>query len=119
MRAGALDRRIALKGRTETLSSSGDPSYSWSLIAEVWASVIPLSGDERSAAEQWVAREQVKFTIRWSTDVEALSPLDTIIFPASDANDSPAPARSTYDIIAVNEQGRHEGLAILAARRVG
>jgi len=101
------------------LSSSGSPSDSWTTLAEVWAAVDPLTGDERSAAEQWIAREQVRFTIRWSEDVQDLSPLDRIVFPFSDAASSPAPTRSIYDVMVVNDRGRRDSMIVLAARRAG
>ncbi len=118
MRAGPLDQRIALQRKTASLSSSGEPSESWSTIAERWAAVDPVAGDERNAAQQWIAREQTKFTIRWSLALDDLSPLDVVIYPSSDAANSPPPSRSSYDIIAVEQQGRNEKMVILAARRV-
>ncbi len=119
MRAGQLDRRIALQRSVNTLSSSGSPIENWSTLVTIWSEVSPLTGVERNASEQWVAREQVKFTIRWSLAVADLSPLDQVVFPSDDASVSPTPPRSVYDIMAVNEKGRHESLIILAARRVG
>jgi head-tail adaptor len=119
LRAGQLDQRIALQRKAESLSDSGSPSESWSTLAERWAAVDPVQGDERSAAEQWVAREQVKFTIRWSSEVSDFSPLDRIVFPASDAGSSPAPIRSVYDVISVIGKGRNVQIDILAARQVG
>jgi len=117
LRAGLLDRRIVLQRNVYTLSSSGDKIDSWSTLSTRWASLNPLSGDERNAAQQWIAKEQVKFTVRWSADISDLSPLDRIIFPASDVSESPIPTRSTYDVMAVMEEGRQEGLIILAARQ--
>ena len=118
VRAGSLDVRIVLQRKATSYSSAGEPVDTWSTLATRWASLDPVTGVEQNAAEQWIAREQTKFTIRWSPDVNDLSPLDQVIFPASDASNSPVPARSTYDIIAVHEIGRHEQMAILAARRV-
>jgi hypothetical protein len=86
---------------------------------ERWSAVDPVSGEERNASQQWIAREQVKFTIRWSLEVDSFSPLDRVIFPSGDASISPVPSRSIYDVIAVNQQGRQEGMTIMAARRVG
>ncbi len=117
MRAGQLDVRIALQRKTDSLSSSGGPVEAWSTLVERWSGLDALSGDERNAAEQWIAREQVKFTIRWSAEVAELSPLDRVIFPASDASVSPIPSRSIYDVISVLAKGRNVELDILAARR--
>jgi hypothetical protein len=41
-----------------------------------------------------------------------------MICPADDASASPEVSRSVYDIIAVHEIGRNEGMRIVAARRV-
>lgn len=118
MRAGQLDVRIALQRKTSSLSSSGSPIDAWSTLTERWASLDALSGDERSAAEQWIAREQVRFVVRWSVDVADFSPLDRVIFPAPDASVSPVPYRSIYDVISVLAKGRNVEIDILAARRV-
>lgn len=118
MRAGTLDTRIALQRKTASYSASGEPTDTWSTLAERWASINPLIGDERNASEQWVAREQTKFVLRWSSEVNDFSPLDQVIHPASDASISPVPSRSTYDVMAVLQQGRNEQIIIMAARRV-
>lgn len=115
MRAGTLDRRIALQRLSMSYSTSGEPAGTWSTLVERWANVSPVVGDERNASEQWVAREQTKFTVRWSQELDDLSPLDRIIYPIGD---SPQPVRSTYDIIDVLQNGRQKGITILAARRV-
>jgi len=119
IRAGKLDVRIALQRKTTSLSNSGTPFDSWSNLSERWAELNNVQGDERNAAQQWIAREQVKFTIRYSSDIADLSPLDRIVFPANDAINSPPPIRSNYDIISVLAEGRNEKLVILAARQVG
>lgn len=91
----------------------------WSNLAERWSAVDPLRGDERNAAQQWIAREQTQFTVRWSAEIDTLSPLDRVVFPASALDNSPLSSRAIYDIMAVHEEGRQVKLVILAARRVG
>ena len=118
VRAGTLDVRIALRRKTSSFSSSGEEIETWTTLATRWASIDPIIGDERNASEQWIAREQSRFTTRWSADIDDLSPLDLVIFPAADASNSPVPSRSTYDVIAVHAKGRNDQLVILAARRV-
>jgi head-tail adaptor len=119
MRAGTLDIRIALQRKTISYSSSGVPVETWATLVQRWASINPLTGDERNAAQQWIAREQTQFTLRWSSEIADLSPLDQLIYPASDAANSPVPSRSTFDIISVHEVGRNDKIVINAARRVG
>jgi len=119
MRAGLLDRRIALQRKSVSYSSSGTPVETWSTLVERWSAVEPITGDERNAAQQWIAREQTRFTVRWSEEIADLSPLDRVVYPADDVSSSPLPSRSIYDVIAVHEEGRHVALVIMAARRVG
>lgn len=117
MRAGRLDRRITLQRRATSYDSAGEPIDSWTeLAANRAASISPVGGDERFGGDKWAAREQTEFRVRWSSDIADLSPLDRIVYPSSDASSSPAPVRSVYEIAAVHEIGRREGLQIIAAR---
>src|SRR5262245_40718184 len=100
LRAGDLDTRIAVQRKGVTYSSSGTPRETWSNLAVRSAKMRPLTGDERNGADQLIAREQTEFTIRWSNDVEDLSPLDRIVCPDSDASTSPIRVRSIYDVFA-------------------
>ena len=115
MRAGFLDRRIAIQRKTTGYSPSGEPQETWGTVVERWSNLRPLAGTEINAAQQWIAREQAEFTIRWSQDVDTLSPLDRIVCPSGDD----ANPRSIYDIIAVHEVKRHDELRVVAARQVG
>jgi head-tail adaptor len=119
MRAGTLDTRVALQRKSTSFSASGEPVEGWSTLAERWSDIKPVTGAERNAAQQWVAREQTQFTLRWSSEVDDFSPLDRIICPADDAATSPTPSRSVYDVMAVYQPDRHETVIVMAARRVG
>jgi head-tail adaptor len=118
MRAGRLDRQITIQRRTLTYSDSGEPQESWApVVSRRSASVAPLQGDERSSAAQWIAKEQVEFRIRWSASVSDISPLDRVVYPTQSADSPDVPVtRAIFDIMAVHEIGRREGLQILAAR---
>lgn len=116
-RAGLLDTRVALQRKTTSLSSIGEEVEAWSTLATRWADLTPTAGIETNAAQQWVAREQTDFIVRWSPEIADLSPLDRVICPASDAGDSPLSERSIYDIIAVHRIGRNDALRVRAARR--
>lgn len=120
MRAGRLDRLITIQRVTKTLSDSGEPQETWTtLIARRAAGYRPLKGDERFTGQQVIGTEQVEFRIRYSADVADLSQLDRIVYPAlseeSPADDSDT--RSIFDVLAVNEIGRREGLLIITQRR--
>lgn len=130
MIAGRLDRTISILRKRLALSPSGDQVESWEpIVISRAASIAPLSGDERFTSEQYVALEQAEFRIRWSAEVADINPLDRIVSPAlrlSELEGSPAGIvtddsiadRRQYDVMAVHELGRREGLRILAARRV-
>ncbi len=130
MRAGQLDRRISILRKSIVLSPSGEPIETWRLLApRLWANIIPLRGDEKSAAPQYVASEQVSMLVRWSSLLADLSPLDRVVYPAVNEDElegSPPDIvpeaeineRRMYDIIAVHEVDRREALQIQAARRV-
>jgi head-tail adaptor len=118
MRAGPLDRRVIVQRVTRSLGDDGGPIETWAAVGPArWARRRPVSGEERFTTEQLAAKEQVEFQLRWSSDLAALQPLDQIIEPASDASFSPVPTRSIYDIVAVQEVGRREGLRVVTARR--
>jgi head-tail adaptor len=115
MRAGQLDRLIALQRKASTPSDSGEEQVTWSTVAQRWARKRPMAGDERYGGEQLEAREQTEFQVRWDSSIADLQPTDRVIEPASDA--ASPPQRSIYDIIGVLEIGRREALRILTTRR--
>ena len=83
MRAGQLDVMIAIQRATVTQSPSGEPISAWSTLAERPAMLTVQTGYERLTTDQLVARAQVAFSIRWSSIVDNVSPLDRIIYPLS------------------------------------
>jgi head-tail adaptor len=121
MRAGRLDRRVAVQRVTTTSSGSGEPLETWTTIGGVarWASKSPVTGLERYGSQQLEAKEQIEFRLRWADELADLQPTDRLIEPADDALLPTIPGRSIYDIYAVLEIGRHEGLRVLATRRPG
>lgn len=120
MRAGRLDRSITIQRKSVTTSDSGEPTETWStLVGRRAAGYRPLKAEERFTGEQLVGQEQVEFRIRWSADVAGLSQLDRIVYPAlsEDSPEDEPETRAIYDVLAVSEIGRREGLAIIAQRR--
>ena len=69
-----------------------------------WAERLELRGDERWSAQQVVASMSCKYKIRWRSDV---GPMNMLI--DSDSRE--------YDVQAVLELGRKEGLELLVASR--
>lgn len=120
MRAGRLDRLITIQRRTSSPDDAGEPTDSWSTItpARRPASMMPVRGDERFSADQYSAKGQVEFRIRWSLAVADLSPLDRVLYPApASGSEAGAATLAIYNIIETQEIGRREGLAIIAYRQ--
>ena len=111
-----LDRKIDIERNSgSVLDSYGQPTEGWQKIVTRRAAwVNPVSGDERYQAAQFVARQQTEFRVRYSADVAEVTPLDRVIYPATNVTPEES---DIYDIIAVNELGRREALQIIAARR--
>ena len=114
MRAGKLSRKISLERRTDTRDAAGQPIATWVRIGPTrWADRTQPRGDEQFGAEQFLAREQVIWIIRWTTDLADLNPKDRIVYPAS----TTPIASEIYEILAVSETQRRRELRILTARR--
>jgi head-tail adaptor len=101
VRAGRLDRKVDIQRKSVTLSESGAPVETWTtLAANRWASVAPVSGEERFQQPQLLARQQTEFQIRWSAVIAELSPLDRLVYPSVPDTSPPSemPTTSIYDI---------------------
>lgn len=105
MRAGDLDRRVTIQQRTLATNEYGEAVETWSPVATVWAQVQPLRGQERFAAQQHDARVDTRFRLRWRTGI---GPATHRLQHGDDV----------YEITAVLEIGRREGLEILATAHV-
>lgn len=112
VRSARLDRQITLQRFTTTLSDLGEPIETWNTLATRRAEYVPMQGTERYGGEQWIAKEQVEFRVRWDETIADLSPLDRVIYPPGEPT-----ARNTYDVMGVLEVGRHDHFRIMAARR--
>ncbi len=51
MPIGALRHRVALQDAVRTGDGGGGVAETWNTVAELWAAVRPISGDERVAAD--------------------------------------------------------------------
>jgi len=85
----------------------------WANYIERRAQVLPVRGEERFSGAQWAAKEQVEFFIRWDPDVANVSPLDRVIYPTNE----PVTEAQIYEVMAVHEIDRHDGLRIMTARK--
>ena len=103
LRAGLLDRRVALERRVDVVDVSGQAVSHFVQVASVWARVEPLGGREGFGQQQWVATGDVRFTVRWRDDV---TPLHRVIHDGRE-----------FDVVSVAEDGRHEALLIVGRSR--
>lgn len=107
MRAGAMDRRIRIDQAQEVRSESGEKTRTWLPLLTTWAERIPLGGSELFQAQQLAAKVDTKYRMRYRSGVNA--GLNFSLYDTSDGR--------TYDITAVIEIGRREGLEVLAFAR--
>jgi head-tail adaptor len=114
MYAGKLDRFIDIQHATETQSPSGAPVLTWQTIASKRPASVERRRDPVESAGrdfQVMALNQYVFRIRYSDDVAGITVKDRIIYPSS----APATPQSAavYNVLAVTEIGRREGLQII------
>jgi len=101
MKAGRMDRVVTLRQATVAQDDYGQPIETWTDLAEVWASRVELKGAERWAAKQVLSEISAKYWIRWRDDVTDRLRL---------VDDS-----TEYNIQAVSEIGRREGLELIVS----
>lgn len=66
IRAGLLNRRLAIQSRSTAQDAAGQPLNTWTTIATVWAAIEPLSGREREAAQSIHPDISHQITIRYA-----------------------------------------------------
>ena len=106
MKAGRLDRRIALQRKTATQNDYGEEVVTWSTLATVWAEMLPGAGRESFTAQQFAGFINATFRVRWSTVSAGLTDIDRISFDGR-----------VFNITEVREIGRREGLELVAYTR--
>jgi SPP1 family predicted phage head-tail adaptor len=117
MLAGLLDRRITIRRLAQVRDAHGEIVKDalgaiveeWQDMTTLWASKTDIRDAERIAAQQVGSTVTSRFVIRWSERVDDLTPRDRLRYPAADGRD--------FNIVAVKELGRREGLEITAAAR--
>ena len=107
MRAGKLDRRIAVYAFEARTNQYGDAEPDHEIVlARAWASVRPAPGAERLVNAENAANAPTVLWVRWSRLLADLNPKDEIEY-----------AGRRYGIVSVVEIGRREGLEIAAVGR--
>lgn len=103
MRPGRMDRLVTLQVKTVTgVDDYGEETNTWTDVS-VWAERRELRGEERWAAQQVVGTRACFYRVYYRTD---LTVEDRLV----DGSD-------TYDIKAINEIGRREGLELMCVAR--
>jgi SPP1 family predicted phage head-tail adaptor len=107
MQSGPLDRRIVIERAALTSNAFGEGVPTWGALAEVWAHKQDVSDKERQQSAEVAAEITTRFKIRWSPDVATVNPKDRVVFDGR-----------VYNLSAVKEIGRREGLELSATARV-
>jgi SPP1 family predicted phage head-tail adaptor len=102
MQSGHLDRRITIETLTVSRDSYGGKVETWAELASVWAQATPWQGREAVAADQVVARAEMRFKIRYRADFDAKARIQY--------------EGQAWDIIRIDEISRREGLFVWAKR---
>jgi SPP1 family predicted phage head-tail adaptor len=77
MRAGRLRHRVSIQAPSETLDDFGEADLSWATDSTVWASIEPISGNERFSSDQVTAELTHRVFIRYLT---GLTPRKRLLF---------------------------------------
>lgn len=102
MRAGGLDRQVVIQTATETQGATGEPAVTWGTFATIWASRRDTLGRERVMAGAETAMADAVFRIRYLSGVTAKMRL--------------VEGSDVWDIVALAELGRREGLDLTCTR---
>ncbi len=100
---GALRQRLTLQSPSRVDDGGGGATVTWDTVAELWAYVRPITGDERLRHDAVTARVTHEVWIRHRSDVA----------PAMRFTDG---AR-VLDIVAVLDPGRRDRLQCLCEER--
>lgn len=69
MRAGRLRRRVSVQTPVQSLDSYGQPTVTWTEVAQVWAEIKPMRGDEPIRSRVVQGEVTHRITIRYTTDL--------------------------------------------------
>ena len=78
---GEFDRRIQFQTHTAGKDDMGSATDTWDAGPEVWAKVEDAGGaDEKEVAGELVATDSIRFTVRYSSAVAAISEESRILY---------------------------------------
>lgn len=103
-----MDRRIVIERATLTTNTYGERAESWGTLATVWAEISYKygSGTESIQSDQILTKQPVSFIIRYSATTNGVNPTDRVSYGGD-----------LYQIEAIQEIGRAEGLRIVTTLR--
>lgn len=78
IKAGTLNRRVALQIATETQDTVGQVQQTWSAVGTYWASIMPLSGRELVNAQQ--LRADVSHEVRMRFPVGTITTKHRLVY---------------------------------------
>lgn len=78
MNAGTLKHRVTLQQETKVTDEGGGSTITWANVADVWASVEPLSGRELFAAQQVRGTLTHKIIMRYRPDISVNSKMRAV-----------------------------------------
>jgi SPP1 family predicted phage head-tail adaptor len=106
MISGFRDRRIKIERRTSTLDGFGGEIVTWVEVGQRWAASMPVKDSEAFRNSEATATITHRFQILWDAAVAQVDPTYRVLFD-----------NRTYDIVAVKEIGRRDGIEISATAR--
>lgn len=106
MRAGKLDRRLAILRAGEVDDGFQTVPGDFTTVATIWASREDISDAERGRASGVSATATTRFQVRHSATSAAISPTDRV-----------SEGGAVFDVIGIKQLGRKVGLEITGARR--
>lgn len=71
MRAGELRQRVVIQSKSAVKNEYGEPIYSWSTLATVWAAVEPLTAREFIQGRAELQEVSTRIRMRYRDDVSA------------------------------------------------
>lgn len=104
MRAGSLDKRVAILRKSTAADSLGQPLTTWSTLATVWAEANEMRAREFNEANARQIEITTRFRLRWTDFTYA----DRLQWDTHQ-----------YEPVQIITLGRKEGMEVLAKRLDG
>lgn len=107
MRAGRLDRRVAVQKKTVVMSPAGSEIRTWETVATLWMGRRDMRAGERFAAQQTVAEIDTVFTARTHPALDEITPEGHRLIESG----------RIFEVQGVTQIGRNIGIEIACTAR--